>query len=227
MLQTPIDIFIGYDNRLFYDGLASLISSKPTYNVIGGAENGEDTVRRLKIKPGEIVVIELEFPTNRSIEYLANLHYEFPDQRMVLISAICNNGNISAVMDTGIDAFILKKCNREDLYNTLEHAAEGKKYYCATVTQFLLKEYRTLSHDNKQLLTQREIQILQKLVNGNSNKSISEDLEISESTVKTHRKNLMHKVGAYNLLSLVRYACRSNLIDFGNDSFCASCPYKQ
>ena len=94
MLQTPTDIFIGYDNRLFYDGLASLISLKSEYNVVGGAENGDDTIRRLKINPCEIIVIELEFPTNRSIEYLSSIHVEFPDQKIVLISAICNNGNI-------------------------------------------------------------------------------------------------------------------------------------
>ena len=227
MTSATLDIFIGYDNRLFYDGLTTLISSKPPFHVTGGAENGMEVFKRLKINKPDIIIIELEFPNKRSIEYLKNLNDQFPNQKTMLISAICNNGNISAVMDTGLNSFILKKCNKEDLFNALEHVAEDKKYYCATVTQFLLKEYRSLKESDRQLLTQREIQILQKLVNGNSNKEISNELDISESTVKTHRKNLMNKVGAYNLLTLVRYACRSNLIDFGKESFCISCPYKQ
>ena len=227
MNSQSTKIFIGYDNRLFYDGLAALISTKESYNVIGGAENGLEVIKRLKINRPEIILIELEFPNKRSIEYLSDLKIQFPNQNLMLISAICNNGNISAVMDTGLNSFILKKCNKEDLFNALDHVAEEKQYFCSVVTQYLLKEYRHLQESDRQLLTQREIQILQKLVNGNSNKKISDELAISESTVKTHRKNLMTKVGAYNLLSLVRFACRSNLIDFGRDSFCLACPYKQ
>lgn len=227
MTSAPLDIFIAYDNRLFYEGLTTLISSKPSFNVTGGAENGMEVFKRLKINKPDIIIIELEFPNKRSIEYLKKLNDQFPNQKTMLISAICNNGNISAVMDTGLSSFILKKCNKEDLFNAIEHVAEDKKFYCSVVTQFLLKEYRSLQDSDKQLLTHREIQILQKLVNGNSNKEISNELNISESTVKTHRKNLMNKVGAYNLLTLVRYACRSNLIDFGKESFCLSCPYKQ
>jgi len=226
MIKPEIDIFIGYDNRLFYDALANLISSKDSYNVLGGIENGENVLEKLKLNRADIILIELEFPNTKSIKYLEKLHAEFPDRKILLVAPICNNGNTSTVIDTGINAFILKKCNREDLFNAIDHVAENKKYFCSNITQHLLKEYHSLKDTDKQLLSQREIEILKKLVNGNSNKKISIELGISESTVKTHRKNLMGKIGAYNQISLVRYACRNNLIEFGADTFCLSCPYK-
>ena len=202
------NVFIGYDNRLCYEGIASLISTH-SYNVTGAAENGEEVIKRLQIHTPDIVLIELEYPNKRPIEYLSNIKSGFPEVKIVLISAICNNGNISAVMDTGLSSFILKKCTKEDLFSALDSVSDGKQYFCSVITQCLLNEYHHLKEIDKGLLTNRERQILRRLVNGNSNRMISDELSISESTVKTHRKNLMNKVGAGNLLTLVRYACRT------------------
>jgi NarL family two-component system response regulator LiaR len=227
MTASPTDIFIGYDDKLVYEGLASMLSAKPTYNVIGGAKNSEDVFKRLKFENPKVIIIELGVPTTANIEYLNNLNTQHPHPKIMLISSVCNNGNISKIMDSGIQSFILKSCNREDFFNALSHIDENKKYYCSTITQMLLKEYHDMKNKSNGVLTQRELDVLKGLVNGNTNKEISFKLQINESTVKTHRKNLMNKVGAGNLFSLVRYACRNKLMDFGMDSFCLGCPYRQ
>jgi DNA-binding NarL/FixJ family response regulator len=227
MTQSPIDIFIGYDDKLVYEGMASMLSSKPSYNVLGGARNGEDVFKRLKFEIPKVIIIEVGVPTTANIEYLADLNVKYPHPKIMLISSICNNGYISKIMDTGIQSFILKSCNKEDFFNALSHLDDNKKYYCSTVTQMLLQEYHDMKDKDNGVLTQRELDVLRGLVNGNTNKEISIDLKINESTVKTHRKNLMNKVGAGNLFSLVRYACRNKLINPGMDSFCLGCPYRQ
>lgn len=226
-MPQPHDIFIGYDDRLVYEGFAALISSRETYNVIGGAKNGEEVFKRLKFKLPKIILVELGIPNSKAIDYLRELHKEYPIPKKILISSICNNGKISKIMETGLDSFILKSCNKEDLFNALAHVEDNKQFYCSVVTSLLLKEYKGYKDQNNGLLTNREMSVLRRLVNGNSNKQIAYELEINESTVKTHRKNLMDKIGASNLLTLVRYACRNNLIDYGMDSFCLSCPYRQ
>jgi DNA-binding NarL/FixJ family response regulator len=227
MNTSPTDIFIGYDDKLVYEGMASMLSAKPSYNVLGGAPNGEDVFKRLKFELPKLIIIEMGIPTTTNIEYLADLNKEYPLPKTMLISSLCNNGNISKIMDTGIHSFILRNCNKEDFFNALSHLDDNKKYYCSTITQMLLQEYHDMKNEGSRLLTQRELDVLKGLVNGNTNKDISSDLKINESTVKTHRKNLMNKVGAGNLFSLVRYACRNKLIDFGMDSFCLGCPYRQ
>ena len=95
---------------------------------MGGVENGEKILELIKLNTAEIIIIELEFPNKKSIEYLKTLIAEFPDRKVLLIAPICHNGNTSTVIDTGVSGFILKKCNREDLFNALEHVAEDKKY---------------------------------------------------------------------------------------------------
>ena len=227
MTASPADVFIGYDDKLVYEGLASLLSVKSAYNVIGGAKNTENVFKRLKFENPKIIIIEVGVPTSANIEYLEDLNVKYPLPKKMLISSVCNNGNISKIMDTGIQSFILKSCNREDFFNALAHMDENKKYYCSTITQMLLQEYHDMKNKSNGILTQREMDVLKGLVNGNTNKEISVELQINESTVKTHRKNLMNKVGAGNLFSLVRYACRNKLINFGMDSFCLGCPYRQ
>ena len=227
MTSAPLDILIGYDDKLIYEGLASLLSSKSSYNVMCGVRNGEDLFKRIKINEPKIIIIELGVPNKIAVEYLKNLHSEYPFIQLMLISSICNNGNISSVMESGISSFLLKNCNKEDLFNAIDHLEDGKKYFCSTITQFLLKEYQEFKHSEDEFLTHRELEVLQNLVVGDSNKEIAANLKISESTVKTHRKNLMAKMGTNNLISLVRYACRNNLIEFGLEPSCVGCPYKQ
>ena len=227
MMTNPTDIFIGYEDRLIYEGFAALISTRSDLNVLGGAKNGDEVLNRLKFISPKILIVEISIPNSKNISYLHDLHSDFPLVNILLISNLCNHGNISKVMETGIISFILKDCTREDFYNAISHILEGKKYYCSTITQLLLKEYREMQNDDNRVLTRREKEVLRRLVNGNTNKEISSELLINESTVKTHRKNLMEKIGADNLLSLVRYACRNSLVDFGEDTFCLSCPYKQ
>jgi DNA-binding NarL/FixJ family response regulator len=227
MNTSPTDIFIGYEDKLVYEGLSAMISVKPAYNVIGGARNGEDVYKRLKFEVPKVIIIEVGVPTTNNIDYLKDLNTQYPHPKIMLITSVCNNGNISRIMETGIQSFILKSCNREDFFNALSHLDDNKKYYCSTVTQMLLQEYQDMRNKSNGVLTQREMDVLKGLVNGDTNKEISFALKINESTVKTHRKNLMNKVGAGNLFSLVRYACRNKLVNFGMDSFCLGCPYRQ
>ena len=226
MITNPTDIFIGYEDRLIYEGFAALLSTKSDLNVLGGAKNGDDVLNRLKYISPKILIIEISIPTSKNIRYLHDLHSDYPLLNIMLVSNLCNHGNISRVMETGILSFILKDCNKEDFFNAISHIEDGKKYFCSTITQLLLKEYREMQNEENRVLTRREKEVLRRLISGNTNREISTELMINESTVKTHRKNLMDKIGADNLLSLVRYACRNNLVDFGEDSFCLSCPYK-
>ena len=125
MPSAPLDILIGYDDKLIYEGLASLLSSKSSYNVMCGVRNGEDLFKRIKINEPKIIIIELGVPNKIAVEYLKNLHSEYPFIQLMLISSICNNGNISSVMESGISSFLLKNCNKEDLFNAIDHLEDG------------------------------------------------------------------------------------------------------
>ena len=218
-------IVIGYNNRLISESLSALISNKPFYQVTGLIRNGPDFFKQLLNKKADFILIEEDIPNLTTLEYLEKIGEEFPLMKIMLIANTVNNGYVGKLMNAGLSAFILKSCGKEDLYSALTKIAEGKKFFCSTITQLLLKEYTGRDDDAHMTLTNRELHVLKHLVNGYANKEIASELKISESTVKTHRKNLMAKFGAQNLINLVRYACRENLVDFEKSSICISCPY--
>ncbi len=207
-------IVIGYNNKLISESICSLIMHKPFYQVNGILPNGPELIKQLKYKTADYVLIEEDNPNFTTIEYLEKIREEYPLKKIILIANTSNNGYTSKLMSCGLSAFLLKTCCKEDFYIALSKIGEGKKFFCSTITQLLLKEYKDKEEEPPKSLTNREIQVLKCLVYGHTNKEIAYELKVSESTIKTHRKNLMEKFGAKNLIGLMRYAQHENLLDF-------------
>lgn len=206
-------IIIGYNNKLISESLSSLILHKPFYQVNALIPNGPELIKQLKYKTADYILIEEDMPNFTTIEYLEQIRDAYPLKKIILIANTCNNGYTSKLMSCGLSAFLLKSCAKEDFYIALSKIAEGKKFFCSTITQLLLKEYSEKEDEQSMSLTPRELHVLKYLVNGRTNKEIAVELKISESTIKTHRKNLMTKFGVNNLIGLVKYAYQENLID--------------
>ncbi len=214
MSLPQIQIVIGYTNRLMCEALSSMIEHKPFYQVNAVIPNGPELIKHLKSINVDYVLIEEEVPNFNTIDYLEKIKDEFPLMKIILVANKCYNGYVSKLMNCGLNAFLLKTCGKEDFYLALSKMSEGKKYYCSCITQLLLREYSEKENEPRMALTNRELHVLKYLVDGYANKEIAAELKISESTIKTHRKNLMEKFGAKNLISLVRYACMENLLNF-------------
>ncbi len=147
--------------------------------------------------------------------------------RQTLISDLIRNGMFSDMLNTGIEGYILHTCSKRDLETAIVKLRSNERYICTSITsQIFCKMGQNSTSDNIIKLTLREKEVLGLLVKMHSNKSIASELSISELTVKTHRKNIMKKFGSKNLLSLVRYACRENLINGKNDDFCKGCTHR-
>lgn len=224
--MNKLNIYIGFNERLVCDGIISLINTKEKYTILGVIANGNELLNVIKDLRIDILIIELGYPNKCNLKYIADIKKNFPLIKLLLITSLFKQGIINKFIDLGVDAYILKKCTEKDLYSALEKIGENEKYFCSSVTHLLLKEFHDANTDKNEFLTAREIEVMKYLIEGVKNKRISKELSISLHTVKTHRKNIMDKFGSPNMVSLVRYACRENLIDQDNGFFCASCPYK-
>lgn len=218
-------IIIGYNNKLISESLCSLILHKPFYQVNALIPNGPELIKQLKYKTADYILIEEDTPNFTTIEYLQEIREEYPLKKIILIATTCGNGYTSRLMDSGLSAFLLKSCTKEDFYIALAKIGEGKKFFCSIITQLLLKEYKEKEKEPPMSLTNREMQVLKCLVYGHTNKEIARELEISESTVKTHRKNLMGKFGTNNLIGLMRYASQENLLNFDSEEMKKCCTF--
>jgi len=161
----------------------------------------------------------------RDLNHIQTLVASYPLLNILLISLLPRTNIGFDLLDSGISGYLLKSCAKEDLMSALNKISENKPYICSDITQNLFTGKRK-DQDKKEFdLTDREKEILSMLVSSHTNKQIASKLNLSENTVKTHRRNIHAKFGVSNLLGMVRYACRSNLIDFGDDGYCLVCPY--
>ncbi|NOQ27285.1 MAG: response regulator [Bacteroidales bacterium] len=224
--MNKTDIFISYTERLIHDGIYSLITTHGGYNIVGSSENNDEIFKLLKQHSFKILIIEFSFPNRCSLKYISKIKTDFPDIKLLLISSLFTQGLIHNFIELGVDAYILKGCTQAGLFTALEKIENNDKYYCPTITHLLLDEFKNNNEKKSEVLTSRESEVLKFLIDGQANTRIAKGLNISLHTVKTHRKNIMDKFGANNLISVLRYACREQLIDQDNGFFCASCPHK-
>jgi len=229
-METSTDqasFLIGYHNRLHAEGLKSMIIEDDHYQVTDMIENGRNLIQAIKSKRNDLLIIDLVYPGCDSIEYIKEIKRISKNLKILLISDLILNGMFSDLLNTGIEGYILHTCGKRDLDLAILKVLDNEHYICTTITsQVFRKTGQNTFNNEKFILTVREKEVLSFLIKMNSNKSIAEQLNISELTVKTHRKNIMKKFGSKNLLSLVRYACRENLLNGKNDDFCKGCAHR-
>jgi DNA-binding NarL/FixJ family response regulator len=219
-------VLIGYTYRLFSNGLEALMESFDNFSLFGSALVGDHLTSALGTNGSlDFLILEMDLPGERDLGYIGSLAKSFTSLKILLISHLPNKQMTSKLLESGISGYLLKSCSRQDLLTALHKMSEDKPYFCSDITKTLLASNNSHQDPEENILTERETEILALLVQSHTNRYIAENLSISENTVKTHRRNIHKKFGVSNLLGMVRYACRENLVDFGCEEFCKSCHY--
>lgn len=218
------NVFFIYRNRLICDALSNLINEIQTVKIIGDSNISNFKSSSAVISKCEIILLEIDFPDQCVLEGIYNLRKLFPEQKIFVIGS---NGDIRHhhifdIISTGISAYILKDCSKIDLINGFHKILHAEKYIC---TKLLAPSFNIISGNQSSIvyLTKREKEVLSFLVSGLSNLEVAEILSLSESTIKSHRKNLMEKLNASNIINLISNALSAKIISKDNLPFCKSC----
>lgn len=214
-MKTSINIT--YNHLLWADSLQSLIEQHESYHVSHVIYSNK--IRNLNTRKSSITIVEATYPNAELVELVT--HLKDQNTPVIVIGYHMDNEFLELLISKGLDAYVLKTCGKQNLFEALRNVNEGKKYFCAPITESLSKRLNHQSDNNK--LTIREKEVLIGLVGLCNNQSIADRLNISEATVRTHRKNIMHKFGTKNYLGLLRYACRNGLLDSPDEQFCVGC----
>lgn len=219
-------ISIAYTTRLFSDGLEAIIGHFEDFSITFTSPIGKDLIHQLTNHSFEqILILQVNCPSTRDLNQIKNLMETYPFLKILLLSLLPRTNIGIELIESGISGYLLKSCTKEDLLSALNKITENKPYICSDITHNLFSGKKT-DYDKKTYdLTDREKEVLSMLVSSHTNKQIADKLNLSENTVKTHRRNIHSKFGVSNLLGMVRYACRANLVDFGDDGYCLVCPY--
>jgi DNA-binding NarL/FixJ family response regulator len=212
-------VLIADDHEVVRDGLKNILMTSGTMMIIGEANDGNEAITMYdKLRP-DVVIMDISMPKMNGIEATKKIKDRFPDAKILILTMHDNQEYLNQVIRSGAQGFVLKNTDKEELLSAVKTVADGEKFFSKDISKMMIENYiRTAQNNEKPSsdreipLTKREIEILKKIAEGNSNQEIANQLFISYNTVDTHRKNIMHKLSIKNTAGLVRYAIEKGLI---------------
>ena len=210
-------IVIAEDHTILREGLRSLLSSSPDFEVVGEAEDGREAIRCVeKLKP-DLILTDLSMPRMNGMEAIREIKRQSPKTKILVLTVHKTEEYILATLKAGADGYLLKDSTHSELVMAVRNVMSGKHYISPGVSEKVIEGYlegkKTLKlRTSWETLTQREREILKLIAEGYRNKEIADDLCISVKTVEKHRANLMEKLNLHNVQALTAFAIEKGLV---------------
>ena len=204
------------DHSLFRDGIVSLLEAAG-FVVVGQAGDGRSAIEKaLSLRP-ELVLLDIHMPELSGLEALKQIKARLPETRVVMLTVSEDEATLVDAIRSGADGFLLKHLSGPEFIDMLEGLKRGEAAITRKTAAFLMKRMSqpdaARAESPETVLTEREIEILQYVAQGLSNKAISDELTLSENTIKYHLKNILQKLNVQNRTEAVMYAVRNKLIE--------------
>jgi len=194
-MTEPYKILLIDDHPLMRKGMRQILELETDFVVVGEASNGSEGVAQaLKLQP-DLIMLDLNMKGISGLDTLRSLRAHDVNARVVVLTVSDDQSDILALMDAGVDGYLLKDSDTEELIENIQKAARGEMALSETVRQHLLRQPES---DPLAQLTDRELDVLQWIATGMSNKQIAAQLFISEETVKVHIRNLLRKLNVHS-----------------------------
>jgi two-component system nitrate/nitrite response regulator NarL len=195
------------DHRIFLEGLKNLIQDP--FVVKDTAASGKEALELIKTSEYDVLISDYEMPGINGYELVKAVRIAQPEMKIIVLSMHDDPSVVRELLRAGVLGYILKKNTYENLTEALNKVVEGKRFLSEEISELLI---HAPEEEEKGVLTVREIEILKLVSKEFNSRQIAEILFISERTVETHRKNILKKTGAVNLVGLIKYAYANNLI---------------
>jgi two-component system NarL family response regulator len=186
--SVPIRVIIVDDHPVVRFGLAAIIGLQPDMAVVGEAGSGEEACSICAKRPADVVLMDLRLPGLSGVEAIRSLRKSYPKLRFMVLTTYDGDEDIHRALEAGAQAYLLKGMSHSDLANAIRTVAAGLKFVPASVSRSLAERP---PHSN---LSTRELQVLELIVKGHSNKEIGEKLSICEATVKWHVNMILSRL---------------------------------
>ena len=206
-----IRILLIDDHPVVRAGLRAVLESEPDLEVVGEADNGERGISLARKLRPDIVLSDLLLPDIDGVAVTQRVRAELPQIFVVILTSVDQeDASVVRAVQAGAIGYVLKSADTAELVQTVRSAAEGQVHLSARAGARLMQEMR--SPKSQRLLTDRERQVLRELALGRTNKEISRALDITLTTVKTHVRAILDKLGVDSRTQAALYAVRSGML---------------
>jgi DNA-binding NarL/FixJ family response regulator len=207
-MPHKITVLLADDHALVRRGFRRMLEDDPDISVVAEASDGEEAVRMAcELRP-RVIVMDCAMPELSGIEATRKILEQYPEAGILMLSMHSEETLVSQALQAGAHGYVLKNAIDLDLVSAVKSIAAGM-----TVLDPQVSRSDSLRGERGGGLTPRELEILQHIVAGKSNKEIAADLSLSVNTVAVHRANIMDTLGIHKTAELVVYAIRNGLVN--------------
>ena len=208
-MSSTVRVVIADDHPVVRAGLRGMLEPESDIEVVGEATNGREAVSLVGRLEPEVVLMDLQMPELDGVAATKQIRDRHPETNVLVLTTFDTDADITRAISAGATGYLLKDAPRQDLFQAIRAAARGESVLTPAVASRLMSKMRGPA---VQSLSEREIEVLTQVADGNSNKDIAGKLYISEATVKTHLVHIFGKLGVDDRTAAVTVALEQGII---------------
>lgn len=191
-------ILVAEDQAMLRDALCQLLRLQPEVSEVFEAGHGQEAIALLQTKPVDIAILDVEMPEKSGLDVLEWSKEQYPAIKIIIVTTFKRPGYFERAIKANVDAYVLKERSITDLMQTIHTVLAGHKEYSPELMDLLLTQHNPL--------TSQEVQVLQLVAQGLSNKSIAQTIHLSEGTIRNYMTNILDKLNAENRTAAAKIA---------------------
>jgi len=213
--MRKIKVLLIDDHQIVRRGVKNLLKGEDEIEIIGEAENAEAVMEILENVTPDVILSDITLPGISGIDLIHVLKEKFPQISVLMFSMHSEDEYIIDALNAGAKGYIPKVVDQFEIVKAIKEVSKGEMYYNNLVSGALARQIYSLrnNENSDNTLSNREVEVLNFIVEGLNNKEIADKLIISKRTVDNHRANLMKKLGARNTADIVRIALKKGFIN--------------
>jgi DNA-binding NarL/FixJ family response regulator len=216
---NPITVLMAEDHMIVREGLRKLLEAERDIKVVGEATNGRQAVAMARKLHPAVVIMDIAMPQLNGLEATRQIRQLIPDAKVLILSAHSDDAYVERVMALGAAGYLIKQTSAQFLSEAIREVQKGSTFFSPSIAR-KLRHLNQKSLDRKGRLkvktvrlSSREMEVLQLIAEGEANKQIAAELDISTKTVEKHRDHLMRKLDIHDTAGLTRYAIAAGIIE--------------
>lgn len=209
-----IKVLLVDDHEIFRDGMKFVLNRIQDIEVVAEAGNGQESIELVQRHSPDLVFMDVQMPEMNGIKATEIIRRLYPSIKVVALSMFGEETYLQGMVEAGANGFLLKNIEKRELTLAIHQLVQGRNYYSPELLPYFTNKYLS----DKQFpdgirFTNREVEVMQQIALGKSNQEIADTLYISKRTVDGHKANLIAKTGSKNVLSLLIYAIKNELVE--------------